>query len=142
MVVLNLWKILNSCLANLDDNKLISVSKTADQNEENKKNKKKKKIKIHKSKDVDDFDDEIGKKKKKLLNRKPRVREKNGKNFKIFVLDTESEYEEAESKTPEAIEDVDLNMLLKSFNQISLESTKTKCQKLEIKRIPEKKKMP
>ncbi|RNA18582.1 hypothetical protein BpHYR1_005104, partial [Brachionus plicatilis] len=52
----------------------------------------------------------------------------------VFVLDTESECEEAESKTPDAIEDVDLNMLLKSFNQISLESTKKEMPKIRDKK--------
>ncbi|RNA04473.1 flap endonuclease -like protein [Brachionus plicatilis] len=93
---------------NFDDNKLIS------------------------SKDVDDFDEEMG---NSIIELYENFEEKKiGKNFKVFVLDTESECEEAESKTPDAIEDVDLNMLLKSFNQISLESTKKEMPKIRDKK--------
>nr|QNH68101.1 Flap endonuclease GEN1 [Brachionus koreanus] len=46
------------------------------------------------------------------------------KNFRIIVLDTESECEEIESEAPEVVEDIDLNVLLKSFNKMCVESAK------------------
>lgn len=62
---------------------------------------------------------------KNCQNKKIVEQRKERQNFKIIVLDTESECEEFESETPEVVEDIDLNVLLKSFNKISLES-KTK----------------
>ena len=84
-----------------------------------------------------DFDDDMGLSimelyedfENKKLDKNQAKKEETKKNFKIIVLDTESECEEIESRTQEAIEDIDLNLLLKSFNQIGLGPTRKKTVK-------------
>ncbi|CAF0752125.1 unnamed protein product [Brachionus calyciflorus] len=63
-------------------------------------------------------------------------KDENKENYKIIVLDTDSECEEIEVKNSQVQEDdLDLNLLLKSFENINLKSAK-KCEEKE--KMPKK----